>query len=66
MNLTNCPACQKQISNSAETCPHCGHPIKKNKRATKLSCNNDCYYCCMFNSVPCYHIARFIQMSINF
>ena len=29
MNLTNCPACQKQISISAETCPHCGHPIKK-------------------------------------
>ena len=29
MNLTNCPACQKQISVSAETCPHCGHPIKK-------------------------------------
>jgi len=52
MSLTNCPACQKQISNSAETCPHCGHPIKK--------------ISCMFNSVLCYQIARFIQMSINF
>ena len=29
MSLINCPACQKQISNSAEMCPHCGHPIKK-------------------------------------
>jgi len=25
--LTNCPACKKEISASAITCIHCGHPI---------------------------------------
>ena len=31
--LTLCPECQLQISDKAETCPHCGYPIKpKQKR----------------------------------
>lgn len=27
-NLTNCLDCKKEISKRAETCPHCGRPIK--------------------------------------
>lgn len=26
MSLTNCPECKKEISNKAQTCPHCGAP----------------------------------------
>lgn len=29
--LTTCPACSKEVSNVAEKCPHCGHPIKPKK-----------------------------------
>jgi len=37
MALINCPECGKRISNQAESCPNCGHPInfikyEKNKR----------------------------------
>jgi uncharacterized membrane protein YvbJ len=28
MSLMPCPACTKQISQDAPTCPHCGHPIR--------------------------------------
>jgi len=28
MALINCPECQKEISDKAESCPHCGCPIK--------------------------------------
>ena len=27
-NLIVCPACYKDVSQVAEKCPHCGHPIK--------------------------------------
>jgi zinc-ribbon domain len=27
MSLINCPACGKQVSAQAPTCPHCGQPI---------------------------------------
>lgn len=27
MPLIACPACQKDVSSQAPTCPHCGHPI---------------------------------------
>lgn len=29
MALINCPECGKEVSNAAESCPHCGYPIKK-------------------------------------
>lgn len=29
MALITCPECGKQVSDSAEACPHCGYPIKK-------------------------------------
>lgn len=25
--LVNCPECNKRISDNAEACPNCGHPI---------------------------------------
>lgn len=25
--LVSCPECEKRISNKAESCPNCGHPI---------------------------------------
>ena len=29
MALFSCPECGKEICTSAESCPHCGYPIKK-------------------------------------
>ena len=29
MAITNCPECGKEVSDLAETCPHCGYPLKK-------------------------------------
>lgn len=29
--MVNCPACQKEISTEAQSCPHCGHPQQKAK-----------------------------------
>ena len=29
MSLIKCPDCGKEISSHAETCPHCGYPLKK-------------------------------------
>ena len=26
--LMPCPVCDKQVSDAAETCPGCGHPLK--------------------------------------
>lgn len=30
MALINCPECNKEISNKAQSCPHCGCPINSN------------------------------------
>lgn len=27
-NLIDCPVCGQQVSSSAASCPHCGHPLK--------------------------------------
>lgn len=29
MSLINCPECNKEISDSARKCPHCGYPLKE-------------------------------------
>lgn len=29
MSLTPCPACSKNLSPQATSCPHCGHPLKQ-------------------------------------
>lgn len=36
MALIDCPECEKQVSDKAESCPYCGYPIKDT-----LSDNND-------------------------
>lgn len=35
MALTNCPECNKEISDRAGTCPHCGFPIADNYESTE-------------------------------
>lgn len=32
MPTVACPSCQKDVSDKAFDCPHCGHPIRKPKR----------------------------------
>lgn len=34
MSLINCPECQKEISDKAASCPHCGYPIENNQSRT--------------------------------
>ena len=29
MALIKCPECQKEVSTSAASCPHCGYPLQK-------------------------------------
>ena len=40
MALIKCPECEKEISTYAETCPHCGYPIKKNEPAKEKAVEN--------------------------
>ena len=35
MALITCPDCNKEISSSADSCPHCGRPM-----ATSIKCPN--------------------------
>jgi hypothetical protein len=37
MALFNCPECKREISSTADSCPHCGHKNKKitSKQATE-------------------------------
>jgi hypothetical protein len=45
MSLIKCPECNNGVSDSAESCPHCGHPIStgikcpncKSKNTSKIS-----------------------------
>lgn len=30
--LVKCPSCNKEVSKNAESCPHCGEPLKKTKK----------------------------------
>lgn len=29
MALTRCPECEREISDQAAACPHCGHPLQQ-------------------------------------
>ena len=29
MSLINCPCCENGVSEDADSCPHCGHPIAR-------------------------------------
>ena len=31
MGLINCPECGKEVSDQAQSCPHCGYPLEKNE-----------------------------------
>lgn len=33
--MINCPNCQKDVSESAATCPHCGHPVAQTINAVQ-------------------------------
>ncbi len=33
--LTKCPECELQVSTMAQTCPHCGFPLTKERRASR-------------------------------
>jgi integrase len=33
--LTKCPECELQVSTLAQTCPHCGYPLTKEKKISK-------------------------------
>lgn len=41
MALLNCPECEREISDKAESCPHCGYPISETKSAAKPAFIND-------------------------
>ena len=32
MSLIKCPECQKEVSSAATSCPHCGYPLKADKK----------------------------------
>lgn len=36
MALINCPECNREISDNAKSCPHCGYSIKKEQTKTEL------------------------------
>ena len=35
MALVACPECRTQVSDQAESCPHCGYPLKRDREAAK-------------------------------
>ena len=37
MALIKCPECSKDVSTSAQVCPHCGYPINKTTVAKPIS-----------------------------
>lgn len=37
MALIKCPECNKEVSDKAETCPHCGYRLKKKMEMPDLS-----------------------------
>jgi len=42
MALINCPECQKQVSELAQTCPHCGFRLRNNDNSQKPKKVNGC------------------------
>ena len=72
MALINCPECQKEISNKAKTCPHCGCPIereskKENKKESKKRFSSKEYKMTgIILSIPCSLILLIFLLSITF
>jgi hypothetical protein len=50
MPLTPCPACGRQISTEAVSCPQCGHPQGASERAPT---ERKCYACAAIASETC-------------
>jgi len=48
--LIPCPACGRQISTEAESCPQCGHP---NLAAERVSMGPRCYACSVTATTRC-------------
>ncbi len=48
MALINCPECNKEISDKAFSCPHCGYPISLDTNLNNNSQNNSSNYCIIF------------------
>lgn len=49
MALIKCDECQKEISDTAKTCPHCGYNLKKERK--KLNSKNIIYN---FRTISCF------------
>lgn len=45
MALINCPECGKEVSDKAQSCIHCGYPLKKSKSAPSFTGMNICPKC---------------------
>ncbi|MBQ0009227.1 MAG: zinc ribbon domain-containing protein [Firmicutes bacterium] len=39
MALVKCPECKKEISDSADSCPHCGYKLKNTKKESSSNFN---------------------------
>lgn len=44
MALINCPECEKEVSDEAENCPNCGHPIKEKNSDDSSSTGKNWFY----------------------
>lgn len=40
MPLTRCPECSRDVSTSASSCPHCGHPMAGDVQTTESTGKN--------------------------
>lgn len=40
MPLKKCPACEKEVSDQAVACPHCGHPLGEPKQPVRVRVTN--------------------------
>lgn len=43
MALINCPECNREVSDKAKVCPHCGYPIVDDKKVNIVSVNGTEY-----------------------
>jgi hypothetical protein len=58
--LITCPACKKDVSEEAEKCPHCGHPLKKKEASGCLTFIGVVVFIGGFFYWPCFIIAILI------
>jgi predicted amidophosphoribosyltransferase len=51
MALIPCPECQGNLSPAARACPHCGHPIKKEREEEERETDADVPGCMDFAEI---------------